>query len=152
MIKTSEKVAEVLPWEVERESHVCVCMCKNVNVRLCVCTCMFVVLALFYITCRAEVNHHHTSPAVLVSFSFTCLKHLHQFPNGKLLDTCCFAVQQRLTSISLENDFAAVAAVQFNMAASFRLFLCAVKTSEAWLMRNLIVIYICSPACNYCGC
>lgn len=38
--------------------------------------CVCVVLFLFYITRCAEVNHRRTPPAVLVSFRFTCLKHL----------------------------------------------------------------------------
>lgn len=94
----------------------------------------------------AKVNHHHTSHQLFWYHSALPTQTSQNnssisFPNGKLLDTCCFAVLQRLANISPGNDFATLAAVQFNMVTSFRLFLCGVKISGVWQIPYAIWLF-----------
>lgn len=85
------------------------------------------------------VNHHHTSPAVLVSFTFVSTQQPCWSPNGELLDRCCFTVCHRLTSVLLK----ITSTTGINVAICFHLLLSEVKITKGWELWNWILIHCC---------
>lgn len=69
------------------------------RVSCCSCFALPVVQELIIITPHQLFQCH-----LVLLVSNISTQRFHQLPNGKLTDTCCFALQQRLTRISLEND------------------------------------------------